>query len=172
MKDFEIFLKEEDVKMQPLDLNLSKSLILDGIKRMEYAKSSRLTEENAKYVYENIYESLREATDSILSIKGFKSFSHEASISFLQKFKEFSAEEISEFDRMRKKRNGMKYYGKSCHVTDAKDAIEFAEKLIKKIMDLYKSLDVKTCECGGKASLVVEIQTYKCEKCGKSIIVK
>ncbi|GEM_PF-495758 len=172
MKNFEIFIQEGDVKEQPSDSNLAKSLVDDSTYRIKYAKNSKLIEENAKYIYENVYESLREAADSILAIKGFKSFSHEASISFLQRFKNFSADEISEFDRMRKKRNGMKYYGKKCSAAEVKEAAEFAEKLLKKILELYKSLGMKICECGGKMRIVQldtdnkNSQAYKCEKCG------
>jgi len=143
MKDFEMFAETDCVKKQPPDYNLANSLLDDSVKRMKYARLSKLTEENAKYIYENIYESLREAADAILAINGFKSFSHEATISFLQKFKEFSAEEISDFGRMRKKRNGMKYYGRYCSVEDAKEAAEVAEKLLKKVIEFARSLIVK-----------------------------
>jgi len=85
MKDFDVFVQSGDVKKQLPDKNLSASLINDSIKRLEYAKSS-LSEENSKYIYENVYESLREAADSILVLNGFKAFSHEATISFLQRF--------------------------------------------------------------------------------------
>ena len=142
MKDFEFFIQSGDVKKQIPDSNFSNSLIKDSIKRLKYAKSSSLTEENAKYVYENAYESLREAADAILFLKWFKSFSHEATVSFLQQFNEISIKEISEFDRMRRKRNGMKYYGKPCPIEDAKDSMEFAEKFMEKLISLQrKSID-------------------------------
>ena len=140
MKDFEFFIQSGDVKKQIPDSNLSNSLVKDSIKRLKYAKSSPLTEENAKYVYENAYESLREAADAILFLKGFKSFSHEATVSFLQQFNEISIKEISEFDRMRRKRNGMKYYGKPCSIEDAKDSVEFAGKFMEKLISLQRKL--------------------------------
>ena len=138
MKDFEYFIKNADVKKQAVDKNLSDSLIKDSKDRLEYAKSSVLSESNAKFIYENVYEALREAADSILVLNGFKSFSHEASISFLQQFDEFSAVEIAEFNRMRIKRNGLKYYGKPCTVADANEVIEFAGNLIKKFVALQR----------------------------------
>ncbi len=140
MKDFDIFIQEGYVKKQIPDMNLSDSLVKDSAKRMGYATSSILTEESAKYIYENIYESLREAADAILFIKGFKSFSHEATISFLQRFKEVSYSEIAQLDRMRIKRNGMKYYGKLCPMDDAREAVEFADRLLKKIIALQKKI--------------------------------
>ncbi len=140
MKDFDSFVESGDVKKQAPDANLSNSLVNDAVRRLEYAKSSPLTGENAKYVYENTYESLREAADAVLFLQGYKSFSHEATVAFIQRFDEFSVREISGFDRMRIKRNGMKYYGKSCSADDAKEAMEFAESLIKKLVALQRKL--------------------------------
>lgn len=139
MKDFSVFLLDGSVKRQQQDRNLSEELAHDCIERLDYAKTSEITERKAKYAYENVYEALREAADSILFLQGFKSFSHEATISFLQQF-ELTQKEITGFDRMRAKRNGMKYYGKSYSVKDVEEAIKFAEPLIKKILDIRKRL--------------------------------
>ena|SRR3989304_3579377 len=140
MKDFSIFLADGSVKKQQPDKNLSLDLSKDSLDRVEDAKLSLKTGRKPKFIYENVYESLREAADSILFLKGYKSFSHEASISFLQQFKELSAKEISDFDRMRIKRNGMKYYGKSCSEKDVEDSIKFAENMIKKLLEIRKEL--------------------------------
>lgn len=140
MKDFSVFLLDGSVKKQQPDRNLSEDLSHDCVERMAYAKTSKITEKNAKYVYENVYEAAREAADSILFLHGFKSFSHEATISFLQQSKEMTAKEIADFDRMRAKRNGMKYYGKFCSVKDAEEAIKFAESLMKKLLEIRKKI--------------------------------
>ena len=140
MRDFSVFLLDDSVKRQQPDRNLSEELAHDCVERLGYAKASEITEKTAKYAYENVYESLREAADSILFSQGFKSFSHEATISFLQKFKDLTVKEIADFDRMRVKRNGMKYYGKSCSVKDVEEAISFAEPLMRKILDIRTRL--------------------------------
>lgn len=140
MRDFSVFIADGSIKQQHPDSNLSESLAKDCLERFEDAKLSMKTERKPKFIYENVYEALREAADSILFLKGYKSFSHEASISFLQQFKELSSKEISDFDRMRVKRNGMKYYGKSCSEKDTEEAIEFGESLIKKLLKIRKSL--------------------------------
>ena len=141
MKDFSIFLGDGSVKKQQPDRNLSESLAKDCMERFEDTKLSLKSGRKPKFIYENVYEALREAADSILFIKGYKSFSHEASISFLQQFKELSTKEISDFDRMRAKRNGMKYYGKSCSEKDVEEAVTFAEDLIKKLIEIRKRLE-------------------------------
>ena len=80
---------------------------------------------------------MREATDSVLYVEGFKSFSHEASIVYLLK-KGFNEPDIMEFDRFRKIRNGIKYYGGDCDEHDAETAIKLAEKVIGKIRKILE----------------------------------
>lgn len=64
----------------------------------------------------------------------FKSFSHEASIVYLLKGG-FNEKDILEFDRFRRIRNGIKYYGKDCDLSDAEQAIQLADKIINKIKE-------------------------------------
>ena len=138
MKNFSVFIADGSVKKQQPDINLSESLAKDCMERLQDAKLSLKTGRKPKFIYENVYEALREAADSILFLEGYKSFSHEASISILQKFNELSSKEISDFDRMRAKRNGMKYYGKSCSEKDVEEAIKFSETLLKKLLEIRK----------------------------------
>ena len=136
MNEFEYFLRKGDVKKQSPDENLSKATFKDSLERLEFSKNL-LQKTKSKYVLENAYESMREAADSILYKEGFKSFSHQASIVYLLK-KDFNEQDIREFDRFRKIRNGIKYYGGDCDETDARDAIKFAEKIINKIKQILK----------------------------------
>lgn len=131
MKEFEFFLNKKDVKKQSPDENLSKATLKGSLERLELSKSL-LNKVKAKYVLENAYEAMREAADSVLYVEGFKSFSHEASIVYLLK-KGFNEQDIMEFDRFRKIRNGIKYYGGNCDESDAQSAIKLAEKVIGQI---------------------------------------
>lgn len=130
VKDFEFFINKGEVKKQSSDENLSKATFKESLERMEFAKS--LTNAKPKYVLENAYEAMREAADALLYISGFKSYSHEASIAYLLR-KGFNLEEINEFDRFRKIRNGIKYYGRDCDTADADEALKLAEKIVWKI---------------------------------------
>ena len=136
MKDFEFFLKKGDVKKQSPDKNLAYSTFKDSLERIEFARQL-LHKAKPKYVLENAYESMREAADSALYLRGFKSFSHEASIVYLFR-EEFNDKDIIEFDRFRKIRNGIKYYGKDCELSDAEQAIQLADKIINKIKEKIK----------------------------------
>lgn len=134
VKDFEFFLSKGDIKRQSPNENLSKATFKDSLERLELSKNL-LQKTRPKYVLENAYEAMREAADSVLYKEGFKSFSHEASIVYLIK-KDFNEKDIIEFDRFRKIRNGIKYYGTDCDESDAKLAIQLAEKIISKIKEI------------------------------------
>lgn len=136
VKDFEFFLKKGDVRKQSPDNNLASSTFKDSLERLDFAKQL-LNMAKSKYILENAYEAMREAADSLLYLKGFKSFSHEASIVYLNK-EYLDEKDVLEFDRFRRIRNGIKYYGKDCDLSDAEAAIKLAEKIIAKIKDILK----------------------------------
>lgn len=136
MKEFEFFIEKGDVKKQSQDENLSKATFKESLDRLELAE--QLTgKAKPKYILENSYEAMREAADAILYLEGFKSYSHEASIVYLLK-KGFNESEITEFDRFRKIRNSIKYYGGSCDSTDAESALKLAKSIIQKIKNLLQ----------------------------------
>jgi hypothetical protein len=133
MRNFDYFLSTDAVRKVLPDKSFAKALLQDAVMRLAFVKNSNLSEENAKYLLEDAYEALREAADAQLAISGFKSYSHEASIAYLQKFKELSSTELERFDALRKKRNDVKYYAKKAISVEARQAIEFADQLLLKL---------------------------------------
>ena len=136
VKEFDFFLNRGDVKKQRPDYNTARAVFSEGIERLRFAKSL-VNQAKSKYVLENAYEALREAADALLYAEGFKSYSHEASVVFLLR-KGFNESDVSEFDRFRKIRNGIKYYGGDCDKTDASEAISLAERIMPKIRKMAK----------------------------------
>ena len=109
MRDFEYYLGLKDVRKCSPDKQLAISLARDMDARINDA--TRLdASEFPKLVFETFYDALRDFCDALLALEGYKSYSHEGSISFLAK-KGFDAAFISAFDSFRYKRNGSKYYG-------------------------------------------------------------
>ncbi len=131
MKEFSHYLGKEDVKRQGKDPNLSAATMNEGEERLQFAKGLA-GKAKPKYVLENAYEAMREAADALLYLHGYKSYSHEASIAYLSG-KGFSESELSEFDRLRRIRNSIKYYGKGCEQEDAVSALHVAGIVIEKI---------------------------------------
>ena len=138
MIDFEYFILKGDVKKQIKDERLANLLIKESFDRLEFVKSLKLNEKNAKYIVENIYDTLRELIEAKLALNGFKSYSHEATILFLKKFPEFRESEIRFMDNLRRIRNGIKYYGKGVEMDEAKKVIDFSRFILPKLKLLVK----------------------------------
>lgn len=134
MMDFETFVSEGKVKKQAIDSNISKSLKEQAERRMKIVDEWEITEENRELVLEECYEVMRSLTDALLAFNGYKSYSHEASIAFLAKDKTFSVGFIEGFDRLRKLRHGIKYYGERVSISSAKEAKLMAKALLEKLV--------------------------------------
>lgn len=82
---------------------------------------------------------MREAIQSLMAIKGFKPYSHEVLVSFLNKFysAEFSPHEINSFDRYRIIRNNVVYRASSVDKRETEGALEFALEIIAKIKSVF-----------------------------------
>ena len=140
MMPFNYYLKNGDVKKSSRDVELSKSLIKDmnvRIEMMEFLDIKKFS----KIIFENIYDSLRDFCDAILAVKGYKSYSHQASISYLE-CEGFDVSFIERLDQFRYRRNSSKYYGHEISVEDTEAIKKFykynSEKINKKIKEVLK----------------------------------
>lgn len=130
MKEFDFYLQKGDVKKTIIDRNLAESLKKSAVQRLDAASSLPINEKMCKIIFENSYEATREAADAVLAVNGYKSYSHEATIAFLSKEKILEENSINILDSMRRKRNRMKYYGRKSSPEEAKEALEFAKKIL------------------------------------------
>ncbi len=138
MKPFSFFIMNKSVKRQASDTHLSDALVKEALDRISMAREIAASQKS-KYVVENAYEAIRECIDSILFLRGYKSYSHEASIAYLDEL-EFTVPEIEHADWLRKKRNGIKYYGEDASEEEAKEALKIADILIQKLIKKKKNL--------------------------------
>ena len=111
MRPFEAFRRSNAVVPMSRDRRLAMSLMVDSDQRLAYFLSQELSESNCKFVFENVYEAVRECLDALLALEGYKSFSHQASIAFAKDRSILSAREARMLDRLREIRNRSKYYG-------------------------------------------------------------
>lgn len=136
MKPFEFYTEERSVRKASIDVELARSLIKDMNERINENFKENVNKK-PKTIFENIYDALRDFCDAILALEGYKSYSHEASISYLLK-KGFDVETVNKIDSFRYKRNGSKYYGKSIIPSEAKEIKEFYLQVQPKIDKLIK----------------------------------
>ncbi len=131
MREFQFFINNGDVKRQALDANTSSVLKRTSLERLIFA-TNILKNEKPRFVVENAFESIRERIDAILFEKGFKSFSHEASVTYLKNL-HISDDLIGQVDMLRKMRNGSKYYGESFLKEDAVLSLDIARVVFEQL---------------------------------------
>jgi hypothetical protein len=132
---FTDFLKEGQVRRANPDIALIKSLYKNTINDLKYLESQKISIISARKLVVNYYDCLRAVLEAIASIDGFKIYQHEAFSYFL---KEKGEEVYSvKFDRFRKIRNRINYYGEDISVEEAKECIEEMTKLIQHLINKY-----------------------------------
>src|SRR3989344_7421705 len=143
MRPFEDFVNTGQVKKTSIDKNLIKSLIEQAQRRLHRAENETLTEDNCDFILEDYYEAMRALADAWLYFNGYKSYSHEATVAYLGKGKEFTPMFLEGFDRLRRLRHGTRYYGKRVIIADAKEAQKLAKILFDKLKPKFEGYDTR-----------------------------
>jgi hypothetical protein len=133
IEKFRYYIKENLAKKVRLNKEEAKSLMHKAAQRLEYIKKQEISESASSFIFEDIYEALREASQSLMSLKGYKPYSHEALISFLREFYKFSEYDLSNFDRYRILRNKTVYSAASVSVGTCEDALKFLVIFLPKL---------------------------------------
>ena len=130
------FIDERKVKRTNKDVSKIKSLIKMSDNLIISLSRMKIDYINSSMILSNYYEALRQIVESISILHGFIVYSHEAFTSFLS---EVLHDNIlaKKFDRFRKMRNGVNYYGKNIDLETAKDAADEIPLLIKRLKDSY-----------------------------------
>ena len=135
MIEFKYYLDKGEVKKVRRDVALAKSLINNLSDREKMVLKYSL--KDALIIYENLYDCLREICDALLALDEYKSYSHQASITYLRKYG-FDEVFVKKLDDFRFKRNSSKYYGKKLTEEDAKEIREFYLKNKGKLLNILK----------------------------------
>lgn len=140
INSFENYIKLGKVKKKTPDFEEAKTLLEKAENRLEYIKLKDIDGKTSQFLLEDSYEAIRESVQALMSIKGFKPYSHEASISFIKEFHkvDFKEEEIRKFDRFRQLRNDSVYKAVTVSVEDAKASLVFSIQFVNKIKSIIK----------------------------------
>ena len=124
-------------KVMPNKIRTS-SLFKSSIQAIETAKVIQLSPDTLKSILRELYEGLREYCEAIGYLKGYKFLDHESVGYFLKDIlKEPSVS--AKFDRYRKLRNGINYYGEDIDIETVKEAIIEIHKLVKELEKYSKN---------------------------------
>ena len=121
------------VKRISVDNHLVESLLIASRKKLTSANRLEIDNTSASSIISLCYESLRAILEALAISKGYKIYNHECYTAFLKEI--IKEDELSNsFDKFRKIRNSINYYGKDSSpktVMHIKTEIVHTIKLIK-----------------------------------------
>ena len=130
--NFENSLAEGKVKKVIPNKIRALSLFKSSIQAIETAKVIQLNPDTLKSILRELYEGLREYCEAIGYLRGYKFQDHESITYFLRDI--LNEPSVSKkFDRYRKLRNGINYYGEDIDIETVKEAILEIPNLIKEL---------------------------------------
>lgn len=141
IKEFQYYLNNNLAKKASTDKGEAEALINKAEGRLEFSiKARELNENTAPYIFEDIYECLREAAQSLMSLEGYKPYSHEALISFLKEFFDFPESYTASFNRYRILRNKTVYRGEKVSAEICKQSLNFLIDFLPKLKNEFNKL--------------------------------
>lgn len=142
IKDFDYYAENELAKKSSENPSEAKSLIKQSIDRLEFIETHEINEKNCSFLFESIYDSIREASQSLMSLKGYKPYSHEAVIAFLKKYhsQDFSISELEEFNNYRILRNNIVYKAEKANEKETQKALKLCKIIIEKIRKKFEEI--------------------------------
>jgi len=140
IKSFQYYISGNLVRKSIPNPSMAKSLLEKAEIRLKRVKKEKIDEENSSIVFEDIYEALREASQSLMEFKGFKPYSHEALVSFLKEHKFMEEEKIAIMDNYRVLRNNSVYKAEKISLQKCKEALDFSKKAIPEIKAKFNKL--------------------------------
>ena len=135
---FQYYLENDLVRKGSVDKGEAEALMNKAEGRLNFSiKTREINENTSSYIFEDIYECLREAAQALMSLKGYKPYSHEALISFLRELFNFPESDIISFDRYRILRNKTIYKGEKVSAAVCKEALSFLLKFLPKLKEEF-----------------------------------
>ena len=118
-------------KVMPNKIRAS-TLFKSSIQAIETAKAIQLNPNTLKSVLRELYEGLREYCEAIGYLRGYKFLDHESIGYFLRDILKEQSVSIK-FDRYRRLRNGINYYGEDINTETVNEAMMEIPELVKKL---------------------------------------
>jgi len=140
IRPFQFYIDEKLVVKTPVNVSMAKALLQKAEIRLNRVKSNKIEEAETSIVFEDIYECLREASQSLIELKGFKPYSHEALVAFLKDYKMLPDAAINIFDTYRILRNNSVYKAEKISLHKCLEALEFAKSILPELAGKMKEI--------------------------------
>lgn len=120
------------VKEVNKDKNFILSLVRGSLKKLKAQELLKLNEDTATAKVSLAYDSLRELLEATAIARGYKIYNHECYVPFLGEIL-MDSTSAERFNRLRKIRNDINYYGKDISLPEAESILKEIKELIEKI---------------------------------------
>jgi len=132
MTRFRQSIEQGYVKVIAIDRIKYKSLLKSSEEAVYSANKIPIETSTLKSIIRELYEGLRQFCEAIGYLKGYKFLSHEAITYFIEDI--LREQRLSaKFDRYRKIRNGINYYGEDVSEETVKEALREIPELINQL---------------------------------------
>ena len=139
MTRFKQSIEQGYVKVISPDKIKAKSLVKSADEAIYSAKKIPLEPNTLKSIIRELYEGLRQFCEAIGYLKSYKFLSHEAITYFIEEI--LNEPKLSaKFDRYRKIRNGINYYGDDVSEETVKEALIEIPEVIEQLKKHIKSI--------------------------------
>ncbi|BAI61504.1 conserved hypothetical protein [Methanocella paludicola SANAE] len=131
---FKDYITRGDVKETWKDHGAARAMFEKAQRRLKCIKSLTIDEECATFIFEDLYEVIRECAHSIMFADGYRTTdSHEACVAFINdRYKAvFGDSLVDDFDRYRKTRNDSKYRFSYVNTVIANEGLGSAEEFVR-----------------------------------------
>jgi len=133
--DFKECVEKRIVKNIKPDHEMAESLVEDAKNKIKTTEEIKLNKTSSSSLITLYYDALREKLEALALKKGFKIYNHECYYAFLKEILQ-KKEIAKEFDRFRKIRNNINYYGETISTSEAKEIRKDIILLIKSVEEM------------------------------------
>ncbi|WP_424359656.1 hypothetical protein [Methanocella sp. MCL-LM] len=139
MKPFQYYVEMEMVRQGSKDRNTAKNILARATKRLGFIRSQEINQDTAPFIFEDAYEVMRECVHALMITEGYKPFSHEANVAYLndEQKEHFEEKFVRAFDRYRIIRNDITYRANSTSMEETTKALEIAGKFVQLTQNIF-----------------------------------
>lgn len=141
MKPFQYYIDMEMVRQGSKDKNTAKNILARATRRLEFVRSQEINQDTAPFIFEYAYEVIRECVHGLMIAEGYKPYSHEATVAFIdERYKDqFGEKLVRAFDRYRIIRNDIMYRANPVSMEETIKALETADEYVRITQGIFMS---------------------------------
>jgi len=139
IEKFQYYLENNLARKASPDKGEAEALMNKAEGRLSFSiKTRKINENTASYIFEDVYECLREGAQSLMTLKGYKPYSHEALVAFLKEFYNISDYVLSKFNNYRILRNKCIYDASVISIPTFEEALRFAVSFLPELKKIFE----------------------------------